>query len=214
LSENPGVKTGVFLFLSLKPHQENSMRRRNPHLLLAIASLILSALVLNTPHAAQASEPGTFRLGLVGGQVGLLGDPGTGGANSVGYGASAGYRLDDRVALEIQYVASSHSQVHHRNLGIGGDYYLGDYEKAYPHISAGMSFITNRFKVDDRVSDAAALYLGGGLEFELQRNLTLGPQFRYHKAFETKATVDNQEIKAVQDSYTLLIRLLYSFGRD
>lgn len=173
----------------------------------------ISALGL-APKQAHAFEPGRFKLGALGGQVGLMGDPGSNGANALGFGVLGGFQLDESLALNIQYTTSSHSRVDHHDISVGGDYYLGDYTNAYPHLTAGMSFITNKFKDGDVSGNAAAIYVGGGLDFELRRDLTLGPQLRYQKAFEASGKLNNQDVKTVQDSYTLMIRLIYLMGTD
>ena len=148
------------------------------------------------------------------GQVGLLSDPGAKGANSVGVALGAGYMLEDNFELEMQYLASNHPEVEHRDLSVGGNYYLGDYENAYPHISFGMSFLTNRFTAAGSVGDAVAIYLGGGLNFELSRNLSLGPEVRYQKAFEAKGEVAGRDIVRVGDSYMILMKLSYALSAE
>lgn len=182
---------------------------------LKFAFLITGTALGLVPATASALEPGRFQLGVSAGQVGLLGDPGSGGANALGYGLLGGFQLDDRLALNIQFIRSSHTRVNHSALSVGGDFYVGDYTAAYPHISAGMSFISNEFKNGDVSGNAAAIYIGGGLDFELKRNLVLGPEFRYQKAFEASGKLNNQDIHTVQDSYNVMIRLIYQFtGED
>lgn len=177
-------------------------------------AILTTVAALTAPSAASAAEVGQFRLGALLGQVGLSGDPGSGGNNAIGLGVLGGFRLDDQLALDIQFLSSSHSRVDHRELSVGADYYLGDYEKASPHISVGMTFNNNRFKDASFTGDAAGLYIGGGLEFELNPGLTIGPEVRYQKAFEATAKINNVDTKTVQDSYSLLLRLLYQFGND
>lgn len=175
---------------------------------------LLIASTLSPSIGFAASEPGHFRIGALLGQVGLFGDPGSGGANAIGVGAVAGYRLDESLALDLSYLQSSHDRVDHQDISVGADYYVGDYETAYPHLSAGMSFITNKFKDAAATGTAAAVYIGGGLELEIQRGLTIGPELRFQKSFEASGKVGNTDVKTVQDSYTLLIRLLYQLGEN
>jgi hypothetical protein len=59
---------------------------------------------------------------------------------------------------------------------------------------------------------AFALYAGGGIEFELNPSLAFGLQGRYHVAFEAKDRVNNVETPIVQDTYSVLARMIYTFG--
>ena len=180
--------------------------------LLLLAAVLVTLVTL--PADAQSRKPGAFRFGVGVGQVGLLGDPGSGGANAIGFAGQIGYLLEETVALDISYLRSSHSDVDHSSLNVGGDFYVGDYEAAYPHFTAGMSFINNKFKNIAIQGDAVGVYVGGGLDFELRPRLRLGPQLRFTKAFEAKANLNGKEIKTVQDSYSLLLRLVYTLGND
>lgn len=176
--------------------------------------LLIGLLVLTFPLQSIAAEAGQFRVGAGVGQIGLLDDPSTGGGNAVGYQALVGYQIEDNLALDISYAFSSPNRVDHSDLTVSGDYYFGDYETSYPHLSAGISFISNRFKDVSVTGDAVALQFGGGLEFELSRNFRVGPEIRYQKAFEAKALVNDQEITSVGDSYLVLLRFLYYFNQD
>lgn len=181
------------------------------YLRLLLAFLPLGLSLMHSVGFA-SEEPGHFRLGFLAGQVGLFGDPGSGGANSVGYGLEVGYRLDERLALTMHYVSSSHTRVDHRDLSVGADYFLGDYETASPHLSFGMSFIGNSFKDVAAAGDAAGIYIGGGLDFEVTPSLTIGPQVFYQKAFESTTKVGATDLKTVQDSYMVLLRVLFQLG--
>lgn len=176
----------------------------------AIAAL--SLIAAGTP--ALATEVGEFRFSAAAGQVGLFGDPGQGGANALGVGLGIGYQFDDQIAFDIQYTMSNHSDVEHADLAVGADYYFGDYEKAYPHLSVGFSFLNNKFKNVGSTGEAAGIYVGGGLAFELNRNVTVGPELRFQKAFDSKGTVAGRQITTVADSYSLLLKLTYSPGSD
>jgi hypothetical protein len=174
--------------------------------------LLLSALAITPLFAfeAQAADAGQFHLGVSAGQVGLLNDPGADGANGLGVGISAGYMLRSNFELEMQYLGSDHSSVEHGDISVGANYYLSDYENAYPHISGGMSFLTNHFNGQAASGTAAGLYLGGGLGFELSRDWTLGPEVRYQKAFESHGRVAEVDRITVGDSYLILMRLTWT----
>lgn len=173
---------------------------------------LLACLLLVVPSPSSGADKGQFVISGSGGQVGLLNDPGREGANGLGLALGAGYRLDNNLELEMQYLLSSHSAVDHRSLDVGALYYFSDYENAWPHLSVGMSFISNKFKNGGITGDAAALYVGGGLFFELSRNVTLGPEVRYQKAFESRGRVNEQDVTTVGDSYTVLLRLNFYLG--
>jgi opacity protein-like surface antigen len=159
---------------------------------------------------AHAADSGQFHLGVSAGQVGLFNDPGADGANGLGAGLSVGYMLDSSFELELQYLASSHTNIDHSDISVGANYYLSDYEHAYPHISAGMTFLTNHFKGQGASGTAAGLFLGGGLGFELSRDWTLGPEVRYQKAFESHGHVGGLDQITVGDSYMILLRLSWT----
>jgi opacity protein-like surface antigen len=180
---------------------------------LLVASLTALAALM-APLSASAYDKGLFRFSGVLGQVGLLGDPGDAGANGIGFGVGAAYQVEENLAFDIRYLGSSHSEVDHRDLSVGAEYYFGDYTNAYPHAEVGMSFLSNEIKNADVSGDAVGLYIGGGLSFELSKSLMIGPEVRFVKAFEAETTINNQTVSTVEDSYSLLIRLQYLLGKD
>ncbi len=172
--------------------------------LLAIAAMWL-------PHTSVAQPEGTFRLGVVAGQVGLLGDVGNQDSNSIGFGVTGGLYLRDDLALEANFVSSQHTDVDHNELAFGANYYLGDYTYAYPNLAAGVSFISNKIKAANLTGDGFGLYVGGGWDFELTSRITAGLQARYTLAFEGKSRVNNVDVTTVDDSVSVLLRFMYRF---
>jgi hypothetical protein len=170
---------------------------------------LISALLICLCVNAKAIERGTLRVSALAGQVGLFGDPGNGGANALGLAGSAGFQVSDALALELRYLNSSHSDVNHGDLSVGGEYAFGDFESGYPHGEIGMSFIHNEFKSGSISGDAAGLYIGGGLDFELARQLQIGPDVRFVKAFTTHGQVNGVDTTMVGDNYSVMIRISY-----
>ena len=179
-----------------------------------IASALTALAVLSSSQSASAYTAGQFRLSGVLGQVGLLGDPGDDGANAIGLGLGAAYQLDENLAFDIRFMGSSHSNIAHRDLSVGAEYYFGDYTNAYPHIQVGMSFLSNELKAQNISGDAVGIYVGGGLAFELSRKFQIGPELRFVKAFEANRTINGTGITTVADNYSLLLRLQYVLGDD
>lgn len=175
---------------------------------------LIALSFLITASNAHAYTAGQFRISGLLGQVGLLGDPGDGGANALGLGASLAYHLEDNLALEMRYLGSSHSDVDHREISFGAEYYFDDYEKAYPHIVGGMSFLNNDFGPADISGDAVGIYLGGGLTFDINRQFKVGPEVRYVKAFSSEGRIAGREVDTVADNYSLLLRLQYILGEE
>jgi hypothetical protein len=180
---------------------------------LVIPLLIFSTLVTLTS-LAHAYEKRTIRASGLIGQVGLLGDPGNGGANGLGLAGALGFQVTEPLAFEIRYLGSLHSDVDHRDLSVGAEYNLADFESGTPHLQAGMSFIHNAFKTGAVGADAAGLYLGAGLDFELAKSLQIGPEVRVVKAFSTHGLVNGRDITTVGDEYSVMIRFSYLFEND
>jgi hypothetical protein len=171
--------------------------------------LMLSALLVFICANAGAHERGTLRASALAGQVGLFGDPGSNGANSLGLAGSAGFQISEVLALEIRYLASNHTEVNHRDLSVGAEYAFGDFEAGYPHAEAGMSFLSNDFKNAAISASAAGLYIGGGLDFELARHLQIGPDVRFVKAFTSHGRVAGIDQTTIADNYSVMLRLSY-----
>ena len=180
---------------------------------LLIASA-LSLAVFALPNKASAYEKGQFRFSGVLGQVGLLGDPGDRGANALGFGVGAAFQVEENLAFDLRYMGSNHANVSHTDISVGAEYYFGDYTNAYPHAQLGMSFLNNDIKNADISGDAVGIYVGGGLSFELSRNLMIGPEVRFVKGFESKSTVNGVDVTTVGDSYSILLRLQYVLNND
>jgi hypothetical protein len=174
--------------------------------------LILTALLIFFCTTSHALERGTLRVAALAGQVGLFGDPGANGSNALGLAGSVGFQISDMLALELRYLASNHSEVNHRDLSVGAEYAIGDFETGYPHLSAGMSFLSNEFPNASISASAAGIYVGGGLDFELARHLQIGPDVRYVKSFESHGRVSGIDRMTIGDDYSVMIRLSYLIG--
>lgn len=191
---------------------------QNQNVRLALTFLTL----LSLSEYSGATMEGAVRLGVQAGQVGLLSDVGSfsGSSNNLGAGVLVGYSATDDMVFEIGYLSSNHSNVAHQEVNLGLDYYLGSYNALYPQLIAGASFIGNTLtdtspsgnnaKVG---SNAFGLYFGGGVDFELGQHMAMGLQAMYTKAFESTVVLPSgPSVKGVQDSFTVLLRLMYQFG--
>jgi|GEM_PF-4624837 len=174
--------------------------------------LLISALLVFLSLQTHALERGTLRVAALAGQVGLFGDPGNSGANALGLAGSAGFQVSEPLALELRYLGSNYSDVNHRDLSVGAEYAFADFESGFPHVQAGMSFIQNEFKKGAITGSAAGIYIGGGLDFELARNLQIGPEVRYVKAFTTHQQVSGVDQDTVSDNYSVMLRISYLIG--
>ncbi|MCM2280437.1 MAG: porin family protein [Bdellovibrionaceae bacterium] len=171
----------------------------------------LAVAILCVPHSLWAKEDGAFRLGLLAGQVALLGDVGNADSNGVGLGATGGVYVSPTLALEASYLSSSHTDVDHNELSFGANYDLGDYTTGYPNLVGGVTFISNKLKPANVTGDGFGLYAGGGWDFELSPQITAGLQARYNLAFEGKTRVNGVDVTTVDDSVSVLLRFLYYF---
>jgi hypothetical protein len=176
-------------------------------LLALIATFVL-------PLAAGAANKGDWRIGLQAGEVLLMGDVSATDENSIGFGGTAGIFVSDDFVFEADLINSSHTSVKHSALSVGGNWYLGDYQSAYPSLAAGVSFISNEIKSIGATGDGFGAYFGGGFDFELSPLFSAGIQLRYQKAFEGKTRINNVDYVTVDDSATVLLRLMYYFGEQ
>lgn len=170
---------------------------------------LISALLVLLCTQAHALERGTLRVAALAGQVGLFGDPGNNGASALGLAGAAGFQVTEPLALELRYLGSNYTDVDHRDLSVGAEYAFADFESGFPHVTAGMSFIHNEFKKGAISGDAAGIYIGGGLDFELARGLQIGPDVRFVKAFTTHQQVSGVDQVTVGDNYSVMLRLSY-----
>lgn len=172
------------------------------------AALVLTAL-LTIPALTHADPlPKGFRYGIDLGGIGLFGDLNSQGTR-VGAGLLLAYQFNDRHSLDVNYVGASFEDVDHRTIDIGGSIYDPESENRN-HLSAGVSFVHNDFKLLSRSGDAAGVYVGGGMNWDLTTKLSWGYDVRYHKMFRAKATVAGREVTTVDDSYTLMLSLAYA----
>jgi hypothetical protein len=109
--------------------------RLNPRLRFApLLAVLALASLLNLGSATTASAQDTsttpfnaaegLRIGILGGQVTLASTPGDGGANAFGLGAELSYRIEEKVALAVRYMGSSHTSASHREISFGAEYLL------------------------------------------------------------------------------------------
>lgn len=168
---------------------------------------------------ASAMSEGQYSLGVLGGQIGLTGDVADHDkAGDLGVGVLAGYSVRDDIFFNLQYHRAEIGAVEHSAFGAGADFYLLGADATRPFLSAGLALLSNTigFRVGaqnvDMSASAFALYAGGGLEFELTPALGFGLQARYHVAFEATDRVNNVETPIVQDTYSVLARVIYTFG--
>lgn len=174
---------------------------------------ILAASVARSQDTSTTPTNATdgIRFALLGGQVSLLGTPGDGGTNAFGLGVEASYKIEENLALAVRYLSSSHPSASHREFATGAEYAFEAYEEiAYPFLVGGISFQSNDLKNYNRSGDAVGIYAGAGVEFSLAPGLRLGPEFRFTKAFESRANVNGQDIDVVGSAYSFLARLIYS----
>lgn len=180
---------------------------------LSTALLLTTSLMLVSANA-EAYDKGQFRFSGILGQVGLLGDPGDRGANALGFGVGAAFQVEENLAFDIRYMGSNHSNASHTDISVGAEYYFGDYTNAYPHAQLGMSFLSNEIKNADISGDAVGIYVGGGLSFELSKNMMIGPEVRFVKGFEAKSNVNGVDVTTVGDNYSILLRFQYLLSND
>lgn len=178
---------------------------------LVIATCLASCSFQLFATAGEAADKGDWRIGALAGQVSLLGDVGNDDPNGVGYGMTGGYYIDENLALEASYLSSKHTCVGHNDLSFGAEYYLGDYLAAYPSLSAGVSFLSNKIKTINSTGDAFAFYVGTGFDFEVSERFTVGLNARFQKAFEGKTQINGVNVTTVDDSMTVMLRFLYRF---
>jgi hypothetical protein len=180
-------------------------------------SLILVLVSLMTSPAF-AMDEGDFRVGLLAGHVGMTKDLQSAYGSSLGYGVNFGYAATDDMIFDLSYIASSaHNNLKHGELNVGLDYYVGGYDALYPQVLAGVSFIGNEISSAGTNLNGSGfgIYAGVGADFEVGPRFLAGLQAKYIKAFET--SVSNSagvSIPAVQDSYTVMLRVLAIFGNN
>ncbi|MEK7358097.1 MAG: outer membrane beta-barrel protein [Bdellovibrionota bacterium] len=172
-----------------------------------IALLLASVLGFASSAHAEAPTKG-FRYSLDVGGIAMHGDLNNQGTK-VGAGFGATYQFNDRYSLELVYIGSSFEDVDHRAFDIGASWYHPDVAEDF-HTSAGFSFIHNDFKLLSRSGDAAGIYLGLGMSWEVATRLRLGYDIRFHKAFPSKATIAGVEVTTVTDSTSMMFSVSYA----
>ncbi len=191
------------------------MSNRFNQWIVAIAALFVS---FGAQAQLEEADPSPFNLGVALGQVGLAGDPGSKGANALGYSFILGYELESGVMIDARLLTSRHADTTHTEITLGGEYGFDIEDLALwtPYLSGGVAYITNNFNEANVSGNAAGIYVGTGVDYSPNLQFSIGPEFRYVKGFEAKAQPQGtaSEIKTVQDSYTFMIRILYALSLD
>lgn len=113
--------------------------------------------------------------------------------NAAAYGVYGGYRLDRLVSLESSLTTSSHDIE-----GVGGadlnitslllgprlNGYASGGVNLYVGAGLGIHFLDFDYRGGDDSETETGLYLGAGMEFPLQRGMSLGFDFKYHVLFD------------------------------
>lgn len=180
---------------------------------------LIIGLILSLSSQSWAIDQGDVRVAGLIGNTALLGDVGSGGQNAVGYGGGFTYLIADDLSFNLLYFASSHqNDVDHSDFSLGIDYYTGGDDVMAIYVSGGLGFLSNKIKaekvaslsgssvasVSDVTGNGMALYLGAGVDFSVANSALFGLRFKYNKAFEATETVNNTEIKTMQDSVDVL----------
>ncbi len=174
--------------------------------------LLVTVLFVAFSSITFAMDEGDVRLGVVGGNVSLLGDVGSGGQNSLGAGGIFGYQLMDDIVFNIIYLKSDHTNigVKHSDLSLGVDYYTGGDGTIAYYVSGGAALLSNNFSATPaNDSSAMGLYLGAGIDFQVRPQFMFGLKFKYNKAFEAKVGTTT----TVQDSIDVLAAVEFVLGK-
>lgn len=179
---------------------------------LVIILTFLAAVVSLKAFGADPKE-GDFRVGVTAGNVGLLKDVGDDAGNAIGFGVVFDYNIADEFFFEGSYVQSSHDKLDHQEYNFGVGQFFESYETAYFYWAAGVLFATNEIEITSlKAKDTGfGLYGGLGVDIYTAKNITFGLQARYNKIFEKEKNVSGNDIKIVQDFYTVLFKVQYTF---
>ncbi len=170
---------------------------------------IILSLILVQSAKADINE-GDMRLGLTGGHVGLLSDVGDRAGNALGFGAFANYTVTSEMQFELAYLSSGHTNLRHNDISAGVNIFFNSYDAAYFAFLTGVDFIGHDVNYANATSSGMALYVGLGVDFELNKHFSAGLYGKYHHAFETSVTNSaGQSVKAIQSYVDVLVRLAY-----
>ncbi len=176
---------------------------------------LIASLVFVFSVSAFAIDEGDIRVGVIGGNISALGDIGNNGQNALGGGAIFSYLIASDLAFNLSYLLSSHDgtyKLKHSDLSVGVDYYTGGDGTVAYYVSGGAGLLSNKltYLATDYSASAMALYLGGGLDFQVRSNFLFGLKFKYNKAFD--ATTTGVPFKTVQDTINVLATVSLVFG--
>lgn len=178
------------------------------------------AVFFSASPSALAMLEGQYSLGVLGGQVGLTGDVAdVDKGGGLGLGFVAGYSVTDDLFFNLQYHQADLGKVKHSVFAVGGDFFLDGPEAMRPYVAAGLGLLSNTIDFGmsglqklEPSSQAFALYLGAGFDFQLTRAMSFGLQGRYHFAFEAEESVEGETRPIVQNTYSVMARWIYTFG--
>lgn len=170
----------------------------------------LLALLLNQP--VFAMDEGDIRLGVLGGNNSLLSSVGNGGDNVLSTGAIVAYQMLDDIVFNLTYLTSNHTNigVKHSNLSLGLDYYTGGDGTIAFYVSGGAALLNNKRTNATYDGSAMGVFVGGGMDFQVNSKFLFGLKARYNKAFETAAA---DGTKTVQDSVDVLAAVQFVLGK-
>lgn len=177
---------------------------------------MLIMLLLGLTGQAKAFEEGRYQLGVMGGNVSLQGDVGRNQSNALGVGVLAGVFVRDSLAFNLSYLKSTHEGVDHSEVAAGVDGYLGSNNGILPFLSGGFVFASNSWNnAGTHISgDAFGLYAGVGVDFDLNKNLRAGVNFKHNFMFDAEKTYSGTKVKTVEDNSTVMARLVFAFGES
>lgn len=178
--------------------------------LLLILSCLVAVVSLKA-FGAEDPKQGDFRIGVITGNVGLLKDVGDDAGNAIGFGGVFNYNIADEFFFEGSYIQSSHDDLDHQEFNFGVGQYFESYETAYFYWAAGVLFASNKLDSPDVKDTGFGLYGGAGLDIYTAKSVTFGLQARYNKIFEKEKEVAGNDIKVVQDFYTVMFKVQYTF---
>lgn len=178
---------------------------------LLLILICLAAVVSLKAFGSEDPKQGDFRIGVITGNVGLLKDVGDDAGNAIGFGGVFNYNISDDFFFEGSYIQSSHDNLDHQEFNFGVGQYFESYETAYFYWTAGVLFATNDLELVNAKDTGFGLYGGAGLDIYTAKNIAFGLQARYNKIFEKEKQVSGNEVKVVQDFYTVMFKIQYTF---
>jgi hypothetical protein len=174
---------------------------------------ILAIIFVSKP--AQAVQDGEYRLGVLAGNLQLLGKQAKMGSG-LAYGLNFGYMFSDDMLFNIDAVAGTVGKTFTQTqLDVGVSYYFAHHNTAYYNLSGGMAVANNTLKFDAESLKAGSsgFYLGLGLDFDLGSRFVGGFHIRHNALTQVKRTTEVGAVETVVvDSFTTtLLKLAFVF---